>query len=100
MYEQDCKTKLYSLHESFISSPSQTICQSLYQAEEHSWRYLGVEIRALLHEGAYGEPETVGEWELVLNQVVLLVTGVGVVPLVGGEARHYEHGDGHQDIRC
>lgn len=62
--------------------------------------YLGVQVRALLHEGAYREPETVGQWKLVLDQVVLLVAGVGVVPFVGREARHYEHGDGHEDVRC
>lgn len=44
--------------------------------------YLGVEVRSLLHEGANSEPEAVGQRELVLNQIVLLVARVRVVPLV------------------
>ena len=45
----------------------------------------GVEVRPLLHQRAHGEPEAVGEGEVVLYDVPGVNTRVGGRPLVGGE---------------
>ena len=37
----------------------------------------GVEVRPLLHQRAHGEPEAVGEGEIVLDSVARVHTGVG-----------------------
>ena len=45
----------------------------------------GVEVRALLHQSSHGEPEAVGEGEVVLDDVAGVHTGVRTGPLVGGK---------------
>ena len=44
------------------------------------------------------EPEGVGNRELVLHKLGLRFAGMRIVPLVGGEARHDEQGEAHQDV--
>ena len=62
--------------------------------------YLGIEIAALLHQRADGEPEAVGQGELVLDYVLRpAVAGVRVVPLIGREPRHHEHRHRDEDVR-
>ena len=51
-------------------------------------------ITALLHKRAYSEPERVVETELI-DQDLLLVAGVGVVPLIGAEPAHTGLGSAH-----
>ena len=46
----------------------------------------GVEVGSLLHQSSHGEPETVGEGEVVLHHVAGVHTGVRGRPLVGGES--------------
>ena len=46
----------------------------------------GVEVRALLHQSSHREPETVGQREVVLDDVAGVNTGVRRGPLVGGES--------------
>ena len=50
-----------------------------------------------MHERADSEPHGVTEGELV-HQHLLLVTGVGVVPLVGTEPGQYEEKDGDDEV--
>ena len=45
----------------------------------------GVEVWPLLHQCAHGEPETVGEGEVILNNMARVHTGVGGGPLVRRE---------------
>ena len=45
----------------------------------------GVEVWALLHQCAHGEPETVGEGEVILDNMTRVHTGVGGGPLVRRE---------------
>lgn len=62
-------------------------------------RYLRVEVRALLHEGADGEPEGVAQREVVLHDLPVVVAGAGVVPLVGREPGHDVDGGRDDDVR-
>ena len=58
----------------------------------------GVEVGALLHQSPHGEPETVGEGEVVLDHVAGVHTGVRAGPLVGGEPGHYPDCEGDQEV--
>lgn len=61
--------------------------------------YLGVEVAALLHEGADGEPEAVGQGELVLDDLGPgRVAGMRVVPLVRAEPGDHEHRYRDEDV--
>ena len=57
--------------------------------------YLGVQAWSLPEEGASNEPEAVIDTELVLHHIIFYHTGVGVVPLIRGESRHHEQGEGY-----
>ena len=46
----------------------------------------GVEVGALLHQSSHGEPETVGQSEVILDDVAGVHTGVGGRPFVGGKS--------------
>lgn len=59
---------------------------------------LRVETGALTQQRARDEPEGVADAELVLHHVAVKVAGVRVVPLVGGEPGHHEHGEGDEDV--
>jgi len=54
-------------------------------------------MKTLLHQRADGEPETVGESELVVHDVAVDIARMRVVPLVRTEPRHDEQreADGH-----
>ena len=66
----------------------------------HWHHYIWIQIGALLHQRPNGEPETVGDGELVLLHVVFGVTGMRIVPLVRGETGYDIDGDRHQTIGC
>ena len=53
----------------------------------------------LLHESPDGEPETVGQCEVVLEDEACVHAGVRVGPLVRGEPSHDPDGDANQDVR-
>lgn len=55
---------------------------------------LGCDVTALLHEGPNSEPEWVKQAELVLQDVWLIIAGMGVVPLIGAEPAD-KHGHVH-----
>ena len=59
-----------------------------YDASGHS---PGVDIGALLHEGAHCEPEGVRQGEAVVHNVFIGIARVWVVPLVGAKASQYKH---------
>jgi hypothetical protein len=65
--------------------------------ELSTW-YLRIQVGALLHERPDREPERIGERELILDQFVLEIAGMGVVPLVGREPGHHEHRYRDQDV--
>ena len=60
--------------------------------------HLRVETGALAQQRARDEPEGVADAELVLHHVTLNVARVRVVPLVGREPGHHEHGEGHEHV--
>lgn len=62
-----------------------------------SWFHL-IEEHTLLHESSNGEPQTVEDRELVLHRVRVGITGMGVTPLVGGEAGDHKHHKAHTQV--
>lgn len=60
--------------------------------------YLGIESAALSEKGAGDEPEAVADGELVLDDLGLAQTGMGIVPLVGRESRHHEEGEADEHV--
>lgn len=63
------------------------------------FQYLRVEIRALLHESANGEPKRIGESEIIFESLSLDSTGVRRLPLEGTEPCHHEYRNRHCDVR-
>ena len=63
-----------------------------------SFTNLWIKSRTLPEESTGDKPETIVDAELVLHNIILYDTGVGVVPLIGGEPGHHKQGEGHQHI--
>ena len=61
--------------------------------------YLGVQIATLLHQCTNGEPKTVGQRKLILDDFGACVTGMGIVPLVRADPRNHEHHHRDEDVR-
>ena len=59
---------------------------------------LWIESTSLAQKGARNEPETIGDGELILDDIALGVARVRVVPLVRRESRHYKQSETHQDV--
>ena len=57
-----------------------------------------IRIKHLSEKSSSDEPEWVGDWELILHDVVLSVAGVRVVPLVRWEPGHHKQGEANQDV--
>ena len=62
----------------YIKNQQHSVYIHVYISQAEYTAYLGVEVAALLHESADGEPEAVGEGEVVdhLRQWYVLVVGV------------------------
>jgi len=67
-------------------------------AHETRGQRLRIDIRALLHERAHGEPQAVPGRELVLNVVVILVAWMSAAPLVRREPGQNHHDQADQDV--
>ena len=57
--------------------------------------YLGIQVRALLHERSDGEPEAVTQSELVLDDIGITDTRIRIAPFIGTEAAYEEHSKRH-----